>query len=346
MKCSTTQIRFRFLVIILLLWLGAGSLPVFAASSVKEYAERLAQAEQLADQLIDSEPAASETVAAMNSIKQLIPIQEDIELDGQTTRTNNSWLHEAIGLVIKNAYGDEEQTRSMLIEIADRLLLLEQSVNTSLNTSGNNTAQDQQAQLGKILARSEYLPEEQKESVVKKWWKRVWKKIEELLLKLFGGRSAPASSTGAGSANFVRIAVTLVLLAAASVGLVKLLRRLRRRKKKGDEVREVLGEELPDDATAADLLANAKELARSGDFRSAIRRAYIAMLCELEQRGKVRLHRSKTNRDYLDELKPQQSLYPTFSVMTGAFEHIWYGQEPATESEYNDFLTLYQETVG
>ncbi|MFN0110235.1 MAG: DUF4129 domain-containing protein, partial [Blastocatellia bacterium] len=85
---------------------------------------------------------------------------------------------------------------------------------------------------------------------------------------------------------------------------------------------------------------------RAGDFRSAIRRAYIALLCELEQRGKVRLHRSKTNRDYLDELKPQPSLYPTFSVMTGAFEHVWYGHEPATENEFNDFLTLYKETVN
>lgn len=345
MKNDLIQNRAGFLTAIFLLWLMAWSLPVLAASSVKEYAERLAQAEQLTDQLIDGEPAASEIAAAMNSIKQLVPAQEDIEFDGQIIRTNNSWLHEAVGLVIKNAYGDEEQTRSMLIEIADRLLLLEQSVNTSLNVSAGNTAKDQQAQLEKILARGEYLPEEQKESAIKKWWNLLWKKIESLLIKLFGGRSAPAGNPGTSSANFVRIAVTLVLLAAASIGLVKLLRRLRLRKKKGDEVREVLGEELPDDATAADLLANAKELARSGDFRSAIRRAYIAMLCDLEQRGKVRLHRSKTNRDYLDELKPQQSLYPTFSVMTGAFEHIWYGQELATESEYNDFLTLYQETV-
>ena len=137
-------------------------------------------------------------------------------------------------------------------------------------------------------------------------------------------------------------------MAAASFGLVKLLRRLqgRRRKDKDDDVREVLGEELADDVTAAELLTKANELARQGDFRSAIRRAYIALLCDLEQRGKVHLHRAKTNRDYLDELKPEQSLYPTFSVMTGAFEHVWYGHEQATESEYSDFITLYQETVG
>lgn len=37
------------------------------------------------------------------------PAQEDAELDGQTIRTNNAWLHDAVNLVIKNAYGDEEQ---------------------------------------------------------------------------------------------------------------------------------------------------------------------------------------------------------------------------------------------
>lgn len=345
MKATAISTPVRLVTAIFaLLWLAGSGFPALAASSVKEYVGRLESAEQITDQLIDSEPQASEIVAAMNQVKQLIPAQEDVELDGQIIRANNTWLYDAVNLVIKNAYGDEEQIRSMIIEIADRLYLLEQSVNTSLETT-TNTAQDQHARLEKILARHEYLPEEQKETALKKWGKLLWKKIEELLLRLLSGRSSQVGSSGTATANFVRIAVTLVLLAAASIGLVKLVQRLRRRKKRDDEVREVLGEELPDDATAADLLNNAAQLARAGDFRSAIRRAYIALLCDLEQRGNVRLHRSKTNRDYLDELRPHQSLYPSFSVMTSAFEHVWYGQEPATESEYNDFLTLYQDTV-
>ncbi|MBS1787271.1 MAG: DUF4129 domain-containing protein [Acidobacteria bacterium] len=345
MKATAIPASVRFVqAMFVLFWLAGSSFSALAASSVKEYVGRLESAEQITDQLIDSEPEASEIIAVMNQVKQLIPAQEDVELDGQIIRTNNTWLYDAVNLVIKNAYGDEEQIRSMIIEIADRLYLLEQSVNTSLET-GTNAAQDQHAQLEKILARHEYLPEEQKETALKKWAKLLWKKIEELLLRLLAGRSSRIGNSGTATANFVRIAVTLILLAAASIGLVKLIQRLRRRKKNEDEVREVLGEELPDDATAADLLNNAAQLARTGDFRSAIRRAYIALLCDLEHRGNVRLHRSKTNRDYLDELRPHQRLYPSFSVMTSAFEHVWYGQEPATESEYNDFLTLYQDTV-
>lgn len=317
-----------------------------AAVPAKEYAERLRQSEQLTDALIEGEPSPTDVVSTMNSIKQMLPPREDVEINGQIVHADNGWLSEAIDLVIKNANGDDEQLRSMLVEIADRLFLLEQRVSALFNQK-EPSAQDRRTQLERILARPEYVPEEKKESSIRQWINRLMNKIWALLARLFGSKSPSAGSYGAGTVSLFRIVITLVLLAAASFGLVKLLRAMqaRRKKDKREDMREVLGEELPDDVTAAELLSRANDLARQGDFRGAIRRAYIALLCELEQRGKVRLHRAKTNRDYLDELKPEQALYPTFSVMTGAFEHVWYGHEKATESEYSDFITLYQETV-
>lgn len=340
MKAAMNKLGLVFLTAFIL------AATAFAASTVAEYAERLRQAEKVTDNLIEGEPSPVEIVATMNSVKELLPAREDVEFGGQSVRVDNAWLHEAIALIVKNANGDEEQVRSMLVEIADRLFLLEQRVTAAQKQTA--AGQDQAAQLERILARSEYLPEEKRESKLRQWGRKLLDKILSLLARLFGGRSASAGGFGQGGVSVFRIIITLILLAAASFGLVKLLRYLHGRRKKGeeDEVREVLGEELPDDVTAAELLTNANELARQGDFRSAIRRAYIALLCELEQRGKVHLHRAKTNRDYLDELKPEAALYPTVSVMTGAFEHVWYGHEQATESEYSDFISLYRETVG
>jgi hypothetical protein len=319
----------------------------FAATSAQDYAERLRRAESATDQLIERDPPATaeEVVTTMRAIKQSLPAREEVELDGQPVRVNNAWLHEALDLVIKNVNGDDEQLRSMLVEIADRLYQLEQRVSAVQKQSA--APQDDRARLERILARSEYVPAEKKESAIQRWLTKVRDKIVELLMRLFGGRRAQSGRFNAGTVSVFRIIIAIVLLAAASFGLGKMMRRrrLRRQKEKDDDVREVLGEELADDVTANELLTRAKELARQGDFRGAIRRAYIALLCDLEQRGKVRLHRAKTNRDYLDELKPERSLYPTFSVMTGAFEHVWYGHELATESEFNDFITLYQETV-
>jgi hypothetical protein len=142
----------------------------------------------------------------------------------------------------------------------------------------------------------------------------------------------------------------MILLGAGAAlvyGLVQLAQRRRKRVKVKDEpeAREVLGEEIADDATAADLLAGASELARKGEYRSAIRRAYIAALVELEQRGKLRLHRSKTNRDYLNALSAEPRVFPKFSSMTGTFEHVWYGQAQADQDKFNDFVAQYRETT-
>jgi hypothetical protein len=144
-----------------------------------------------------------------------------------------------------------------------------------------------------------------------------------------------------------RALIFLVVIAALIFGATKLARRFQVRKKPAEEVetREALGEEIAEDATAADLFAMASELARQGEYRKAIRRAYIALLCDLDQRGKLRLGRSKTNRDYLDAMRSEQRIYPTFSVMTDAFERAWYGQDRATEGEFRNFVALYQEAI-
>ena len=185
------QLSFLLLLAFLL------AVPAFAATSAEDYAERLHQAEKATDNLIEGEPSPVEVVATMNSIKELLPRREDVELNGQVIRADNAWLHAAIDLVIKNANGDDEQVRSMLVEIADRLFQLEQRV-TASQKQNNPAAQDQSAQLERILARSEYLPDEKKESGIRKWGDKLWDKFASLLARLFGGRSSsPAASARA-----------------------------------------------------------------------------------------------------------------------------------------------------
>jgi hypothetical protein len=316
-------------------------------STVNGYSNRLNQAKQTVDEVIEQESPAPAVVVRMNSIKRLLPASEEVEFGGSIVRVDNAWLHEASDNVIKNANGDIEQRHSMLSEIADRLDYLQQQVNEASAQSAS-VSQDQRARLESILARPEYQPEEKRESFVQKWFRKLREVLARLLERLFGGspaRELPASS--AGLVTLFRILVFLAVIAALVFGVIKLMRRLERRRKLKEEPekREVLGEEIADDATAADLFARASELARQGEYRRAIRRAYVALLCELEERGKLRLHRSKTNRDYLDALRSEAQIYSAFSTMTNAFEHVWYGEERATEEEFKDFVTLYQETV-
>ena len=108
----------------------------------------------------------------------------------------------------------------------------------------------------------------------------------------------------------------------------------------------MLGERLEPDQSAGDLLAQAEALARAGDLRAAIRKAYIALLCELGDRKIIRLAQHKTNRDYLRALRGITPLHDEVRKLTHSFEYHWYGFVPATESEWSAFRNGYQRAVS
>ena len=116
-------------------------------------------------------------------------------------------------------------------------------------------------------------------------------------------------------------------------------RKPRARKKR--EARIVLGERLEPEATATDLLSEAEALARQGDLRAAIRKAYIALLVELGDRKLISLAHHKTNRDYLNSLRSVPQLHSRMRGLTESFERHWYGFASATPNDWQDFRASY-----
>jgi Na+-transporting methylmalonyl-CoA/oxaloacetate decarboxylase gamma subunit len=314
-------------------------------STVDDYANRLDRAERSVKEAIERKSKAPELATKMNEVKRLLPVSEEVEFDGATTRVDNTWLHKAVDSAVKTE-GDAERRLQMLGEISTCLARLRQSVK-SAQTAEDRASQDQRARIDNILARPEYQPEEERESTIARWIRHMKEFIVRLLRNLLGSPSARAPQTGGGLYMVLQALIFLVLATALIFGAAKLVRRFQGRQKPSEkaETREALGEEIPEYVTAADLFAMASELARQAEYRKAIRRAYIALLCDLDQRGKLRLGRSKTNRDYLDAMRSEQRIYPTFSVMTLAFERAWYGQARATEEEFHNFVSLYQEAI-
>jgi hypothetical protein len=344
MRSRTNQFYFAIAVLVSLCALRVS---VQGRSTVVDYANRLDRAEQMVKEAIEGNSAASELGTIMNEVKRLLPAREEVDFDGVGAHINNAWLHESADKVVKNAEVVAEDRLRILGEISARLARLRQSV-ISARRAEPGASQDQRARLDGILARPEYQPEEKSESTIARWIRQIKEFILRLLRILFGSPSARSpQSGGEGLIIVLRALIVLVVTVALIFGSAKLARRFQARRKPAEEAktREALGEEIPEDATAADLFAMASELARQGEYRKAIRRAYIALLCDLDQRGKLRLGRSKTNRDYLDAMRSERLIYPTFSVMTLAFERAWYGQERATEEEFRNFVTLYQEAV-
>jgi Domain of unknown function (DUF4129) len=317
-----------------------------ASVQYHNYAERIGQAETIADNITEGKPTANEILSSMIAIKGLIPVSEEIEFRGSLVRVDNRWLHEAVDKVISNVTNDNEERWSMLLDVYFGLSLLHDRLEKSESPAGVQN-QNHKAQLEQILARPEYHQDELKESKIRKWIDKLFFKGLRRIFSDFEPESDEVP-TGSVMVSGFRIFLLVLLFAALIYGLYKLMKRAGPRLKYEEEngSRQVLGEEIEANSTPAELFARASELASRGDYRSAIRRAYIALLFELEQRGKLRLHRSKTNRDYLEAIRREQLIFHPFSTMTRTFENVWYGQAAASGENFEEFVNRYHETVA
>ena len=316
----------------LLLWLFLLSFEAQARTTFADYQARVEQAAKLAQTLNANHPPTAEQ---LNRFQQLLPAQEELAWQDQIVQVDNAWLPAVLTAV-------KTQPAENIVVLQTRLAALQQRLGATAPQSLDET---QRARLQRILAQPAYQQDQKQESAIKQWLSKVWDKLLAWLKHLFN--SHPAANPSQVTLNFIRLALASALLVAFLFMLFKLFQRLRKRTRPAAEpgTREILGEQISEETTTEDLLASARALAKQGDYRAAIRRAYIALLYELEQRGKLRLHSSKTNRDYLEDLRSEQIIFPPFFALTRIFERIWYGHASATEFDFEGFLTGYREAV-
>lgn len=102
------------------------------------------------------------------------------------------------------------------------------------------------------------------------------------------------------------------------------------RSRRGDTLAE------PSIATAPEaLLADADRAAAAGDFAHALSRLYLALIRNLDRHGFLRYDRSRTNWEYLRQVRSHEGVSGPLSALTTASEAVWYGQQPADASRYD-----------
>jgi hypothetical protein len=143
----------------------------------------------------------------------------------------------------------------------------------------------------------------------------------------------------------VVVIALLVLFYVAKILFSRLRGTRRKREPKKRKARIVLGERLEPEDTATDLLSEAEALARRGDLRGAIRKAYIALLVELADRKMISLAQHKTNRDYLNSVRNVPLLHSRMRGLTDSFERHWYGFADATQNDWESFRTSYRAAL-
>lgn len=85
-----------------------------------------------------------------------------------------------------------------------------------------------------------------------------------------------------------------------------------------------------------------QELYEQQHFREAFRYTYLALLIDLNKMGFLRIDKSKTNRQYMRELRASgYKSYDTVRSFTDAFNEYWYGKKELSKEVFEGWQTEY-----
>ena len=322
----------------LVLICGAGCL---RAATFADYEHRVTSAatmlEQAAGASEDESISDPNHFVAVNlaRVRQELPAKESVLLDGQNIEVDNSWLHQVL-----DGYRSNQSGSLILTRAAERLRALSERLKEVRTGHALSDKDAEKGRLAEILRRPEYIQTAPESSALERLLERFLRWLGSLFprTKPFQPGASPLIST---IAQILVVGMSIVAIALLIWKFGPRFMQGRRKKKREREARIVLGERLEPDQTAADLLAQAEDLAQRGDLRAAIRKAYIALLCELGDRKLISLAQHKTNRDYLNSVRDKPSLYGSLRKLTSSFELHWYGFVPAGAADWNQFREGY-----
>jgi hypothetical protein len=333
----------------------AASLLILAPSGVNaipvnEYRAQIQRAITALDSLSQSDETEdasaykSRAVETIGGVRTLLSPTQSVEWNGESFSVDNSWLHRDL-----DRYGavPDAERGELLRRIAERLKAIEEriaEVEKPGSASPGNKAEESR-KLAEILQRPEYARKIKQESALSRLIERFLKWIQSLIPKPKPFSPGKAGLISQIAQVFVIVLAFAVLAFVLKLFLPRLLRSHRSKKKAKPRARIVLGEKLEPDQSAIDLLSEAEVLARRGELRAAIRKAYIALLVELGDRKIISLAQHKTNRDYLRAVREVEPLYGNVKQLTESFERHWYGLVQATETDWSAFRSAYEHAL-
>ncbi len=91
----------------------------------------------------------------------------------------------------------------------------------------------------------------------------------------------------------------------------------------------------PEQYSVAGLWGQADELAHGGNYREAVRMLYLAVLALLHRANLIRFERTRTNGEYVHQLRSHTGVHEPFTSMTSLFEVNWYSESLCQPVDYH-----------
>lgn len=326
------------------------------AVTLEEYRNDIVTAKDLSSELLEytyevgteDDRDAEYELELKDEFLEALPSSTKVEIDGATVETDNAWLGTALDAYIKEKSIDERQ--KIAAAIYERIEAIEAKITPNGTTAGASSKDEEKRRLAEILRREEFQKPAAKEE---SWFERFQRKLREWLSsKMPRPPEIPAGATsGFQSISYLlQIGLYVVVLGFIAFLIYRFAPffsdRIKRREKRVKKERIVLGETIAADVDSQSLLDEADALARTGNLRGAIRKGYIAFLCELSDRSIIGLAQHKTNRDYLRDVRKRDGLFQGMRGLTNSFERHWYGFENADETAWNEFKQIYRDSLS
>ena len=354
---KTLLSRAAFILCALHIALLTGTLKPALAISLEEYRTRVQETSALLKTLLALQKAGNEFLSeseqkarqnmTLRAVRATLPASETIEWNGTKVLVDNAWLDEELKKCERLSLSDPARAALLAHSIGRLSALGERLAETQLTKTSNATShkEENKARLAAILRRDEYSKRAAESSALARLWANLLKWLRNLFPQpkpLWPGKTQTASVVA--QVFVIGLALSVIIFVFWKLAPRFRPHRLNLKGERG-KARVVLGERIRPDETAADLLREAEDLARAGNLRAAIRKAYIALLCELSDRKLVRLAQHKTNSDYLKDVRALTSLHEEMRQLTHSFENHWYGYVPASESDWQNFRAHYQQAL-
>ena len=333
------------------------SLNIFAIG-LTQYRQKITKVKESIEYLLypeeDLTPADTINIQRelIKEIRGALAENEKVELGSSTFEVNHKWFFDKLNEFEREPYDSTKRT-TILNEVFARFSALEAKLNEleRQETSARTKDEDKQ-KLDEILKRQEYQKPEEKKGET--WLQRKWREFWEWFSKLFPERSPVAPESVPGGVNPASFGVQIVVYLLV-IGLIGFLlyrfapfffKQIKNREKKEKKTRVILGETIAAEDTSHNVFSEAEKLALEGNLRGAIRKGYIALLCELSDKKIIGLARHKTNRDYLRDVKKRKEIYSDVNTLTGSFERNWYGFNQTDQQDWEEFKQTYHQTVS
>jgi hypothetical protein len=222
--------------------------------------------------------------------------------EGASIAVDNGWLNTALS-----------EAEPDLPAIGERL----GAIIDALAQPAGAAPADSRERLRDILNRPPFRTEDE-QSEPPGWLTAFFDWLGRLLDSIVSPIGSVSPATGQAVAWIVSIVGVLLLLAVGGY----LVRGLRRGMVAEARTRD---DDPEANLTAKTALDQAGELARGGDYRTAVRYLYLSALLRLDERDILRYDRALTNREYLERVRDNPALRGRLAPIVDTFDRVWYG---------------------